>query len=192
MLKTCLPFQMGWLMCRKHPDVISKGSKIDMSDLAADPVVMFQHNHYLPLTFLANIFIPTVIPALFWGESMMTAYFIGALRYIIVLHTTWLVNSAAHMWGDKPYDVSINPSENVLVSFLAAGEGFHNYHHTFPHDYSTSEWRYSLNLTTFFIDCMASIGQVYDRRSMSKELVESRIQRTGPGSSGMVKKEKEM
>ena len=38
---------------------------------------------------------------------------------------------------------------------LSAGEGFHNYHHTFPHDYSASEWRWSLNLTTFFIDIMA-------------------------------------
>jgi stearoyl-CoA desaturase (delta-9 desaturase) len=34
---------MGWLMMRKHPDVIAKGKTIDLSDLEADPVVMFQH-----------------------------------------------------------------------------------------------------------------------------------------------------
>lgn len=33
---------MGWLMCKKHPDVKEKGKQIDMSDLEADPVVMFQ------------------------------------------------------------------------------------------------------------------------------------------------------
>lgn len=33
---------MGWLMCKKHPDVKEKGKQIDMSDLKADPVVMFQ------------------------------------------------------------------------------------------------------------------------------------------------------
>lgn len=33
---------MGWLMVRKHPDVKSKGSTVDMTDLEADPVVMWQ------------------------------------------------------------------------------------------------------------------------------------------------------
>lgn len=33
---------IGWLMSRKHPKVIEYGKKIDMSDLEADPMVMFQ------------------------------------------------------------------------------------------------------------------------------------------------------
>lgn len=33
---------MGWLMMRKHPDVIQKGKMIDMSDLLQDPVLQFQ------------------------------------------------------------------------------------------------------------------------------------------------------
>ena len=53
----------------------------------------------------------------------------------------------------------IGPVENMTVSVVALGEGFHNYHHTFPYDYSTSEWGQRLNLTTAFIDFMALIGQ---------------------------------
>lgn len=33
---------VGWLLVRKHPDVKKKGKAIDMSDLNADPLVMFQ------------------------------------------------------------------------------------------------------------------------------------------------------
>ncbi|XP_029348571.1 stearoyl-CoA desaturase 5-like [Acyrthosiphon pisum] len=33
---------VGWLLCRKHPDVIEKGRTIDTSDLLADPIVAFQ------------------------------------------------------------------------------------------------------------------------------------------------------
>lgn len=33
---------IGWLLVRKHPDVIEKGQKLDLSDLLADKVVMFQ------------------------------------------------------------------------------------------------------------------------------------------------------
>lgn len=33
---------IGWLLCRKHPDVKAKGQKLDISDLKADPVLRFQ------------------------------------------------------------------------------------------------------------------------------------------------------
>lgn len=33
---------IGWLLVRKHPDVIEKGKKLELSDLRADKVVMFQ------------------------------------------------------------------------------------------------------------------------------------------------------
>jgi len=173
---------MGWLMVRKHPDVKEKGSKIDLSDLQNDPVVMFQHRHYLPLAMTLCIVLPTLIPIYFWGEHPWTSYVWSILSYLVTLHGTWSVNSLAHMFGSRPYDVNINPSENKFVSFVAIGEGFHNYHHTYPHDYSASEYRWSLNLTTLFIDTMAWCGMAYDRRSVSKEAVSERIKRTGPGS----------
>ena len=45
------------------------------------------------------------------------------------------------------------------------GEGFHNYHHTFPYDYGTSEWGFRINATTLFLDAMAAVGLVYDSLS---------------------------
>lgn len=33
---------IGWLMVRKHPEVIEKGKKIDMTDIEMDPYAMFQ------------------------------------------------------------------------------------------------------------------------------------------------------
>lgn len=33
---------IGWLMCKKHPDVSKYGSKVDMSDLMRDPVLLLQ------------------------------------------------------------------------------------------------------------------------------------------------------
>jgi len=180
---------IGWLMCRKHPEVLRLGKKIDMSDLRRDSLVMFQHRHYVPLAITVCFLIPSLVPVFFWNESFILAYFISVVRYLAILHTTWLVNSAAHLWGEKHYDIHINPAENHGVALLALGEGFHNYHHTFPHDYSTSEWRYSLNFTTFFIDVCAWIGMAYDRRSMSKEMVKNRILRTGPGTDKPVEHE---
>lgn len=67
-------------------------------------------------------FVPMSVPWYFWGESLWVAYFVPALlRYTLVLNATWLVNSAAHMWGNRPYDEGINPRENKFVTFSAIG-----------------------------------------------------------------------
>lgn len=67
-------------------------------------------------------FVPMFVPWYLWGESLWVAYFIPALlRYTLVLNATWLVNSAAHMWGNRPYDKNINPRENKFVAFSAIG-----------------------------------------------------------------------
>lgn len=78
------------------------------------------------------------------------------------------------------YFRSINPAENITVSILTNGEGFHNYHHTFPWDYKTSELgKYTFNWTTAFIDFFAKIGWAYDLKTVSDDMVRKRIERTG-------------
>lgn len=174
---------IGWLLVRKHPDVFKKGKGIDLSDLYADKVVMFQRRYYKLSILIMCFIVPTVVPWYFWGESLWNAFFLASiLRYVLSLNATWLVNSAAHMWGNRPYDKNINPAENSGVAFGAVGEGFHNYHHTFPQDYGTSEYGWHLNITTMFIDFMAMLGQVEGRRKISENTVNQRKARTGDGS----------
>lgn len=87
------------------------------------------------------------------------------------------------MWGTKPYDKDICPVENKTVAFLATGEGFHNYHHTFPWDYRTAELGgYLFNTSWLFIDLMAKIGWAYDLKTVSEELIEKRVARSGDGT----------
>lgn len=123
---------------------------------------------------------PSAVAIYFWSENAWAAYAVAAaLRHTITLHSTWSVNSVAHMWGYKPYDISLKPAENLGVAFFSLGEGYHNYHHTFPHDYSTSEHRFGINGTTMLIDAMAVLGLAYDRRKVNPDIILSRRQRTG-------------
>jgi stearoyl-CoA desaturase (delta-9 desaturase) len=174
---------MGWLLVRKHKDVKEKGKQISVEDLEKDPLLAFQKKFYVPLVLLVCFIIPSVLPMYLWGESGKVAYYTcGLLRYCWTLHMTWLVNSAAHMVGLRPYDKGISPSENKLVSWGAIGEGWHNYHHTFPYDYRASELGYEINLTSMFIDLMARIGWAYDLKTVHPETVYKRMLRTGDGS----------
>lgn len=174
---------VGWLLCRKHPDVREKGKGVDLSDLYNDPVLKFQKKFYLLLMPIICFIIPTMIPMYLWDETFSNSFCINLFRYTFTLNATWLVNSAAHIFGHKPYDRFISPSENVSVAVLAMGEGWHNYHHTFPWDYKTSELgKYSTNFTTAFIDFMARIGWAYELKSVPEELIKKRVLRTGDGT----------
>lgn len=174
---------VGWLLCKKHPEVKSKGKGIDMSDLYEDPILALQHKYYLIVMPLVCFVLPVAIPYFFWNEMFINAFCINMSRYCFTLNATWLVNSAAHLFGGKPYDRFINPAENISVSIFALGEGWHNYHHTFPWDYKTSELgKYSTNFTAAFIDFMAKIGMAYDLKTVSTEMIKKRVARTGDGT----------
>uniref|UniRef100_A0A4W5K7P3 Stearoyl-CoA desaturase 5 n=1 Tax=Hucho hucho TaxID=62062 RepID=A0A4W5K7P3_9TELE len=178
---------IGWLFVRKHRDVIEKGKKLDVTDLLADPVVQFQRKYYKTSVLIMCFLVPTMVPWYFWGETLWNSYFLASiLRYTVSLNVTWLVNSAAHMYGNRPYDQNISPRENRWVTFGAIGEGFHNFHHTFPFDYSTSEFGLRFNPTTCFIDLMCWMGLASNRKKASVEIIQARKLRTGDGSYGAV------
>ncbi|XP_064214250.1 similar to CG5887-PA isoform X1 [Tribolium castaneum] len=175
---------MGWLLVRKHPQVKIKGKLIDLSDLEEDQVVMFQKKYYLILAPFFAFLLPAWVPWYFWGEDLHGSWCVASmLRYALSLHGTWLVNSAAHMWGTRPYDRNIKATETNVVSYITNGEGFHNYHHTFPWDYKAAELgSYWGNWSTAFIDFMTKIGWAYDLKIVPPELVEKRAKRTGDGT----------
>lgn len=131
------------------------------------------------LTF--TIFIPTWILHHYFGFSWFESFCGNLLRYCASLHLTWLVNSAAHLWGSRPYDKNICPRETILNPVLQLGEMYHNYHHTFPQDYKASEhgWFFQWNLSALFIDTMALLGLAYDLKSTPLTVVEARKLRTG-------------
>ncbi|KAH8383484.1 hypothetical protein KR009_008893 [Drosophila setifemur] len=175
---------IGWLLCKKHPDVKDKGKGLDLSDLQADRLVMFQRKYYSILMPMCCFILPTVVPMLCWGESLLCSFLVAAMfRWCFQLNMTWLVNSAAHKFGGRPYDKTMNPSENAYTSIMTFGEGWHNYHHVFPWDYRTSELgKHSLGLGTRWIDFFAQIGWAYDRKTVAPGTMKTRVLRTGDGS----------
>jgi stearoyl-CoA desaturase (delta-9 desaturase) len=158
---------MGWLFVKKHPDVVKVGRDIDFSDLLEDNCVYFQKKLDPWFTLYMCYVMPAQVASHFWGEDFWTAFLVaGGLRYCYVLHCTWLVNSAAHLYGDHPYDVLSYPSENPFVSWFAIGEGWHNWHHKYPFDYAASEFGITsqYNPSKLAIDSMAAVGLVWGRK----------------------------
>ncbi|XP_029170735.1 acyl-CoA Delta(11) desaturase-like [Nylanderia fulva] len=150
---------VGWLMMKHHPAVKEYGKSVNLSDIAADPVIRFFDKYYPPIMMLLTYVVPSLIPVYLWNETWIVAIGSSLLRHLIMLNAAFAVNSFAHLWGSRPYSRNIKAAENPTVSFVALGEGWHNYHHCFPWDYKAAELgSYGLNLTTGFIDFMAWLG----------------------------------
>lgn len=172
---------VGWLMVKKHPDVLEKGKTLDMSDLEANPIVMFHHKYYYPIILLFTFIIPTFVPWYFFGETLENAFFVCTIyRYILQVNVTWCINSLAHLYGNKPYDKAIGPVENAIMKLCSFGEGFHNYHHSFPWDYKASETGIDgRNMTTYVIDGFAKLGWVTERKTVKESMILKKRERSG-------------
>ena len=117
--------------------------------------------------------------------SILDCFLIGVVyRYTVSLHRTWTINSFAHIFGDQHYSKSVGGRDVFRLQHLfmyGIGEGWHNYHHSFPWDYKMSEFGWRWNVCGFFIDCMAAIGQAYDLKTASPELVKRHKLRVAKG-----------
>jgi stearoyl-CoA desaturase (delta-9 desaturase) len=178
---------MGWLFVKKHPAVVKAGRELDFSDLKDDSLVMFQKK-LDPWFTLYMCFVMPAQVATYWGEDFWNAFYVaGALRYCVVLHFTWLVNSAAHLYGDHPYDVLSYPSENPFVSFCSVGEGWHNWHHKYPFDYAASEFGVSsqFNPSKMLIDFFAALGLVWGRKRATAAWSMGKVRRDRDRENGI-------
>jgi stearoyl-CoA desaturase (delta-9 desaturase) len=165
---------MGWVVKREHPLVKIKSETVNCDDVMADPIARFQYKFYYPLYALFGVAMPCAFNYYIVGDTLFNSFLIGVLvRSCVAMHATAFVNSAAHMFGDKPYNNKINSSENSIVAYGCVGEGYHNYHHAYPWDYGIGEQGNWFNLGKLFLDIMYSIGQAYSLKQASPEMIMS-------------------
>ncbi|KDO33477.1 hypothetical protein SPRG_02285 [Saprolegnia parasitica CBS 223.65] len=158
---------IGWLLTKEHPKFTEACKTTSCDDLLDDWVVQLQLAGSPYSDLVCSFVFPTLVAYYGWNEDILHALLVaGCVRYVFILHCTCLVNSVAHFYGSTPYDPNIHPTENRWVALLTVGEGWHNWHHTFPYDYACSELgaKGQYNPSKMFIDACAAIGLVTGRK----------------------------
>jgi fatty-acid desaturase len=116
---------VGWILLgeSKHNNTRLMGKYAP--DLAKHRFYVWLNNyHWAPLAILgALLFATGGVSVLLWGIFV---------RVVFGLHTTWLVNSATHMWGSRRFATRDDSRNNWWVALLTFGEGWHNNHHAHP------------------------------------------------------------
>jgi fatty-acid desaturase len=90
---------------------------------------------------------------LFWGLGV---------RMVYVLHVTWFVNSATHLWGYRNYKTTDNSRNLWWVGLLAFGEGWHNNHHAYQRVAKQGHRWWELDITYCTIWLMEKLGLAWD------------------------------
>jgi hypothetical protein len=82
----------------------------------------------------------------------------GAGRIFLVLNSTFCINSVCHLWGSQHYSRSNSSRDSWWVSLISLGEGYHNYHHTFPRDYRNGHLWYNVDPSKWLIYTLSKLG----------------------------------
>jgi stearoyl-CoA desaturase (Delta-9 desaturase) len=122
---------IGWML-RNYPS--GDPDLQYVRELQKDRLVALQHRHYLIFTLGMNFGIPLLLGWIF-GNVIGMVLLAGVLRLVISHHLTFCINSLAHIVGTRPYSTANTARDNGMVALLTFGEGYHNFHHQFAHDY---------------------------------------------------------
>ncbi|GAK84878.1 fatty acid desaturase; delta-9 fatty acid desaturase [Vibrio ponticus] len=139
---------IGWMLRHYNQDTYSDYT--NCRDLQKDAIVMWQHKHYLLLALLTNIGFPLLLGVIYgdiWGMLLI----VGVLRLVLSHHTTFFINSLAHIWGSQPYTDKNTARDNSVLAVFTFGEGYHNYHHIFENDYRNGIYWWQYDPTKWLI-----------------------------------------
>ncbi|ATZ72946.1 acyl-CoA desaturase [Idiomarina sp. X4] len=160
---------IGWML-REYQ--ASRYSDYDnVKDLQKDPIVMWQHKYYLPLTLFVNFGWP-IAAGFMLGDVWAGLLVIGVLRLVLNHHTTFFINSLAHIWGKQPYTDKNTARDNGVLAFMTFGEGYHNYHHIFASDYRNGIRWWQFDPTKWLIRASSWFGLARNLKRSSPYQVE--------------------
>jgi len=129
-------------------------------DIAADPYYQFLER--MDVQILLQVAVALGLYAIGGWQYMVWGF---SFRLVAVYHCTWLVNSAAHIWGYTNYDVSDSSKNNWLVAFLTWGEGWHNNHHAYGGVAEAGHKWWEIDITMMVIRLLKLLGLATDVKS---------------------------
>lgn len=176
---------MGWLMFKLRPEPPMDNVK----DLQKDKWVMWQHKYTHWIALVVGLLVPTGLGYAWnswngenpWVGALGGFLIAGVARVVVAQHCTFFINSLCHTVGRQPYSSRHSARDSAIMALLTFGEGYHNYHHEFQHDYRNGVKPWQWDPTKWTIWTLSKIGlaeglrRVPDSKVLLAEMAEAKI-----------------
>ncbi len=159
---------MGWIFFKLYPRRLE-----NVADPEKDRLVMWQNRWHRAIAVGVGLILPALIGLAVggWVAALGAFLIAGVTRVVCVQHCTFLINSLCHTMGQRPYDSRTSARDSWLMALFTFGEGYHNYHHTFQHDYRNGVKPWQFDPTKWCIWLLEKAGLVRDLRKVSEEKI---------------------
>ncbi|HEV8581388.1 MAG TPA: fatty acid desaturase [Thermoanaerobaculia bacterium] len=162
---------IGWIFFENetpNPSVVR--------DLTEDPLVVWQHRWYKWIGVAVAAGIPLAV-GLATGNVLGCLLIGGVLRIVVSHHGTFFINSLCHMVGRQTYSREHSARDSAVMAVLAFGEGYHNYHHSFPFDYRNGVKVWQFDPAKWMIWVLARLRLARDlRRAPEAAVLKAKIE----------------
>lgn len=160
---------MGWLLFKMQPEPPFD----NVADLQRDPLLAWQHRWIHPLAFTMSFLFPAAV-GWAWGgahAALGSLLLAGVARVVAVQHSTFCINSMCHTVGRRPYSTRCTARDSWIMALLTFGEGYHNYHHEFQHDYRNGVKPWQFDPTKWAIWILNKLGLANNLRRVASEKI---------------------
>jgi stearoyl-CoA desaturase (delta-9 desaturase) len=152
-----------WMLPKHETRYWSEMYRRYAPDMLNDKFVRFLNRNFLWLQLGMGLLL-FATGWLIGGVPLGVSFLVYGLfvRSIYVLHVTWFVNSASHIWGYQNYETDDNSRNLWWVGLLAFGEGWHNNHHADQRRARHGHRWWELDLTYAVVWSMERLGLAWN------------------------------
>jgi fatty-acid desaturase len=129
-----------FLMTRFEP---VKHQRLGIKTLMRDKTAMWLHNNYYKTIVIYCIALALINP--------MLIIYCWAIPTVIVLYLLLLTNIVCHLHGYRNHNTDDMSHNNIWISIITLGEGWHNNHHANPSKWHQGERWFELDPSSWII-----------------------------------------
>ncbi len=168
---------IGWLLFKLNTDEPYD----NVADLQKDKLVCWQDRHVQWIAVLVSFGIPAILGFLWngWQGALGGFLIAGVARIVVLQHCTFLINSACHTIGRQPYSTKCSARDSFFLALFTMGEGYHNYHHEFQHDYRNGVKPWQFDPTKWLIWTLSKLRLVRNLRRVPADKIRLAQRETG-------------
>jgi stearoyl-CoA desaturase (Delta-9 desaturase) len=103
-------------------------------------------------------------------QLLVWGFFIST---VLLLHATLCINSLAHHYGSRDFETDDQSRNNLFLSIITLGEGWHNNHHYYAGSTRQGFYWWQIDITYYVLKVMSWFGLVWGIKPIPRRVYEA-------------------